>query len=404
MLNINAALGYLYFYSCIDSPARKLPLRCPTCPSSIWVEVLYKGAKTRLEWGGTKMKFYLAAHPRDHVSTKMNKKTYLWEICRAFDGVMISRGYLSKSIENAIIEQGGYRNYFRIPQNIPTICDSGAIQWKCYKEPPISPRELLDFYVRCKFETGVSLDHYSRPGKVSGEVNGEKVSVIITDKEAERRQALTIKFARETMGLLDSKRYQKLKIYGSVQGWDIQSYLNCVREYLKIGYRRVAVGGLAFVGSTDTIREVLQTIMSEVRKFNARVKKPVESVHILGVAREVLISPFMRDLRISSFDSASWHRRAWLRGSYLFYQDGKMETYDVKEYDVEKYHKNPPIPNCNCPVCKAVGIDEKGIPCPKRFGGNQRNMSRGFHNLWHFYRYFKEVLLKRTTISDSSHT
>ena len=99
------------------------------------------------------MKFYFVWTPD---GLELEKK-YLWEVFHCMDGILISRGYVTKKLEESIMRHGGIRNFLRWSGLI--IGDSGAWLYKNDDEPPYSVKELLEYYVKLKIPVGAHLDH-----------------------------------------------------------------------------------------------------------------------------------------------------------------------------------------------------------------------------------------------------
>ena len=100
------------------------------------------------------------------------------------------------------------------------------------------------------------------------------------------------------------------------QGWSPETCAESVKENIRIGYDYIALGGLARAQSREIIN-----IMQEVRPH----LQPSTRLHLFGVARINAI-PVFRHLGITSFDSASPLRRAWL-GSGANYHTSSSKMY-----------------------------------------------------------------------------
>jgi tRNA-guanine family transglycosylase len=340
--------------------------------------------------------FIYAFTPRDYVLIG-GKRTYLWELAQPFDGLILSRAYVDNKLERDVAAAGGVKKYFRIPEGVKVMSDSGAFTWRHLHRPPITPQELLEYYRKLGFDAGMHPDHISRPIKMVIKESGVKRVREITLEEARERFIISLEMAEETAKLLDSNStYKGVEIYGVVQGWSPETYAECTRELLKMGYRRIAIGGLAIASTSEAAREI-KAVMEVVKTINNQV-----IVHVLGVSRPSLI-PLMAEQGVSSFDSATWLRAAWIRGAWFYHNRNTKQllSFSVKLFDPRLgYHKDPPLPPCNCPVCKAVGVDEEGIVWTRRYYGNQRNMSRGFHNLYAFYEWFTEARVRVFDLDD----
>ena len=343
-----------------------------------------------------------------------------------YDGLLVSRAVAEKSKKKKErINALGVHRFLRVPRQYPIMGDCGAFDYIMQERPPYTTEDVLDYYTRLDFDLGVSVDH---------------LIVSATEAQKQFRYDLTIHNAED---FLKQHRQAGLKWepIGAVQGWDAESYASAAEQYVKMGYRYLALGGLVRSNS----REILQV----VRKVREKVPMNVR-IHLLGVARLDALNTFA-EAGIQSVDSASFLRQAWMRinQSYTSF-DGpyaalripeagksfrakhmekhpdltedkilKMEqralsavrAYGAKagslsdaleallEYDqfvtedrvdMQKAYtrtlSDRPWEKCGCAICASAGI-EVAI-----FRGNNRNRRRGFHNTYVFYRLFQQIL------------
>ena len=87
---------------------------------------------------------------------------------------------------------------------------------------------------------------------------------------------------------------------GVAQGWDAPSYADAVSALQDMGYRLVAVGGLARLHDADLL---------ECLAGADRARRPGTTFHLLGVARPSL-APVFAGLGVTSFDSSTPMRQA----------------------------------------------------------------------------------------------
>jgi len=216
-----------------------------------------------------------------------------------YDGLLMSRAVAEKSKKkNALLESLGVHRYIRVPQDFPVMGDCGAFDYIEADEPPYSTEDVLDYYTRLGFNYGVSVDH-----------------LIVPAFESARkfRYDLTIHNAEDFI-----KKHRSMGLnwepIGAVQGWDPQSYANAAAQYVKMGYRYIGLGGL--------VRCSTKEITSIVREVSKAVPKDL-NIHLFGIARPEALSQF-NSLGVTSVDSASYLRRAWLvaRDNY-FTLDGQ---------------------------------------------------------------------------------
>jgi queuine/archaeosine tRNA-ribosyltransferase len=400
------------------------------------------------------------------------------------DGILVSKSVLEQnSQKKERVQASGIHQYLRVPKNVPVLGDCGAFNYISEKDPPYETEEILNYYDTFGFNLGVSIDHLIVPGilrrnnyykmtedgwieitedefknykdapntliKKSRNRHSQQElflseNVIVEEeyldeKERQRRYELTINNAME---FIEGHRKENLSFtpIGAVQGWDPESYASAVREYEKMGYSYVALGGLVR-STTEEILAVLENIR--------RVKKASTKLHVFGVARLDAIKAFM-DFDVASVDSAGMLRQAWLSYSSNYYSPNMnhytairippsdrsvaaKKAIETGELSVEKLRSleteclsllrqfdnddlaltevldsvmayervlggsgnltkeytrilsDRPWKSCQCKLCKDVGID---IVVFRR---NNRNRRRGFHNTWVFFNKFKEL-------------
>lgn len=206
---------------------------------------------------------------------------------RNYDGILVSRTIFDKSKkkkERILAE--GIRCYIRFEGSI--MGDCGAFGYIGEEEPPYKTEDILTYYDKVGFDYGVSIDHlivgnFAKPGI------------------REKRYELTRNNAKEFFKKHQAGNYEFIPI-GAVQGWDAPSYASAVKEYIEIGYKHIALGGLARARTPEII-EILHEI--------SPLLTPETKLHLFGVGRLNAI-PIFRHLGVTSFDSASPLRKAWL--------------------------------------------------------------------------------------------
>lgn len=243
-------------------------------------------------------------------SRKDRKEVYAHEILAPempYDGMLLSLAHLLK---NKGVLKGeslnGRRRYtirdrLRLPENFVIMGDCGAFSYVSEKEPPLTPAQAARLYDRLGFDWGTSVDHLIFPDRTA---TPRKQQTFINYRlELTRNNAL--KF-------IDVVKNGDLKIIpvGSIQGVEPKHYGDSFDMYLDAGYEHVAVGSLV-PKHDDEIFNILDDINTR-RSKRSRPQKARIHIHLFGILRPKLL-PFLSSLGVTSFDSASYLRKAWLR-------------------------------------------------------------------------------------------
>ncbi|MDY6785794.1 MAG: tRNA-guanine transglycosylase DpdA [Cyanobacteriota bacterium] len=206
-----------------------------------------------------------------------------------YDGILVSKVVVDKSpTKKKRLYEWGIHKYLRLLPSVKIMGDCGAFGYISEDVPPYNTDEILEYYDRLGFNYGVSIDHLI-------------VGKFAQPKIRRKRYNITLKNAEEFIKKYQRKDYS-FKPIGVVQGWDSKSYARAVKATLEMGYNYIAIGGIARAKTTEII-EILETIQPYL-KSNIRL-------HLLGVGR-IPATPIFRQLGVTSFDSASALRSAWL--------------------------------------------------------------------------------------------
>ena len=398
------------------------------------------------------------------------------------DGILVSKSVLEqKTHQRELAKKIGIHKYLRLPRNVPVLGDCGAFSYITEYQPPYVTKEIVEYYNNMDFDYGVSIDHLIVPAvlqkynyytfregkwiKISEKTFDELVilganvlpskksvkqfslfnsdeiilvkEVEIDIQERDRRYELTLRNGINFIEIYKQKSFNYIPI-GAVQGWSPQSYADMVKEYQKVGYNYVALGGL--------VRSKSEEIFNVIEKVN-EIRKRSTKLHIFGVARSNSIKEFMK-LNVNSIDNAGVLRQAWLsstdnyyspdfkhysalrvpisseKKSKLLVQSGKITEEQLKEFEkktldalyqydrdeisletvhkilldynkifsladsiIDNYYrtlKELPWKKCTCKLCRELGINII------IFRGNNRNRRRGFHNTWVYYNWLKK--------------
>ena len=366
----------------------------------------------------------------------------------AYDGLLVSKGIVEgvggtsrfSLAQRHRLCRVGAREFYRLQsipgRSLPVMGDCGAFTYVREEVPPYSVEEVLEFYVQCRVDYGISVDHvilayqsvWDRPDRTAE----------IPDA-IRRRQAVTLELADRFLALHRRERLP-FEPVGVAQGWSPGSYASAVSDLQSMGYEYIALGGVVPL-KTYEILGCLEAIAS--------VRKPQTKLHLLGVTRVAQVTAFAAR-GVASFDSTSPLRQAFkddtdnywtLDGAYtairipqvegnpqlrLDIRAGKISQTEARRLErrcldllrsfdlgqesldnalgaIQEYEallgvarsrggqyratlEAQPWKKCPCEVCREIGYQVV------LFRGAERNRRRGFHNVWTFYRRLQREL------------
>ena len=373
-----------------------------------------------------------------------------------YDGILISKtvvdGYGTAGSRYSLAQRqrfwrNGVRSFLRLDRSmsddragysvgaLQTMGDCGAFSYVKEKVPPVTPAEVIEFYERCGFDYGIAVDHVILGYEPKTKMPGFDGPIA----EWRERQEITLELAYDFLKQCQSGGAQFTPL-GVAQGWSPESYSRAVSELQKIGYSRIAMGGMVPL-KTVSIMECLEAI--------GVVKDPSTEFHLLGITRCEHIARF-KGFGVTSFDSTSPLRQAFKDDKDNYYTpernfqairvpqaEGNPELqarirsgelcqekvrqlekeclWGLREFDrgalsvedvlesllkYEQIHHprerretiyrdvltERPWSKCQCEICKAIGIDVIV------FRGTERNKRRGFHNLRVFFEKLQTEL------------
>jgi len=300
-----------------------------------------------------KYDFLTDIYSKQHSENSWQNDTYIWQVFESIrapiDGVLTSRTKISEnSWKDSEILRRGIHGFLRLPAHIPAMCDCGAWGYIDEEKPPFRTNELLEYYSNGRFDIGVSIDHLvvesigqeRKNSTVEGGKQTSSTTRKLTSAEKRDRWKTTIEMACEMYDLWSSneKYRSSFRIMGAIQGWDVPSYREAARQLLAKGYDYIGIGGLARsatgvpdeYGPSKTVYNVARGVCYEARRWMSEHKNRVD-VHIFGFARPQAI-PFMMKIGITSFDSASFMRSAWIGASNYFLPTGEYTAVRIPDF------------------------------------------------------------------------
>ena len=263
-----------------------------------------------------------------------------------YDGILFSLSVFQSKITLTNGKDNTYRirdatnikQYLKVPPDstIEVMGDCGAFGYVSETVPPLpfyAVKNVANLYEKLGFDYGVSVDHLVVDYIRIKTKSGNKKKRLLSIKEKKRRVKITSDNADEFLNYHKEQDF-KFKPMGVAQGYDIQSYFESVCNLVEIGYDYIALGSL--VPRTSSF------IISILKRIQPIVKE--KYVHLLGVIRPEFIVEFEK-LGVTSMDSASYLRKAWLRsGQNYLDTNGKWYTaIRVPQSDNKRLLKNAKI-------------------------------------------------------------
>ncbi|MCG3146084.1 MAG: hypothetical protein HONDAALG_03916 [Gammaproteobacteria bacterium] len=361
-----------------------------------------------------------------------------------YDGLLVSKGivdgYGNGSSRYTMAQRHrllrvGAPEFFRTdPRNLPIMGDCGAFTYVREAVPPYTVDEVMQFYVECAFDFGISVDHVILAYQPKFDEAPDAVP-----SDFRLRLEITLQLASEFLA-----RHRAIKPefepVGVAQGWSPLSYARAVQALQQMGYTYIALGGMVPLKT----KEIISCLVAI-----ADVRKPETKLHLLGVTRTDHLEAFAR-YGVASFDSTSPLRRAFKDDKDNYYTLDRTYTavrvpqvegnpqlqkriksgqvsqdrarqleksclaslkkfaagecpleqaleavvaYDnfcQPERDMREVYRevltDRPWSHCHCDVCRSIGYHVI------LFRGAERNRRRGLHNVWVFYRRLQREL------------
>lgn len=199
------------------------------------------------------------------------------------------------------------RDYLKIPpnSNLKIMGDCGAFSYVDMKEPPLpfySIENIAGIYDKLGFDYGVSVDHLALDYiLIKDTTTGKRKKLFLSKEEKENRVKITLENAKKFKNYCEAHQFNFIPI-GVAQGYDEASYVESVSDLVDMGYDHLGIGGLVQYKS-----EFILKILKEIQYLIKGMK-----LHLFGVLRTKYLKDF-EDLGVSSFDSASFLRKAWLK-------------------------------------------------------------------------------------------
>lgn len=289
--------------------------------------------------------FSIDQYSQGHKTSPYKNDVYAHQLFQEspYDGILFSLSVFQSKItltngnDNTfkIRDATNIKQYLKIPPNssLEVMGDCGAFGYVKETIPPLpfySVKNVANLYEKLGFDYGVSVDHLVVDYVLIKNKSENKKKKYLSVKEKKERVEITRKNANEFFNYHKEQGF-KFKPIGVAQGYDLNSYFMSVANIVEIGYEYIAIGSLVSKPSSF--------IISILNKIQPLIEE--KHIHLFGVIRPESIDTFQK-LGVTSIDSASFLRKAWLRsGQNYLASNGKWYTaIRVPQSDNKKLLKN----------------------------------------------------------------
>lgn len=233
-----------------------------------------------------------------------------------------------------------------------------------------------------KFTVDECLEMYQRWGK-RGDMIAAPDHIVLPDQDEDVQQyriKVTLDNAKEFIG----KCPNDLTPIACNHGIDIETRRMMTREYLNMGYKRIAIGGVAGrAGRLKTKNGYTPAAQFLLDIIKMMEEEGVPEIHVLGIGGNLAwVEEYMNHPVVKSFDSAAVYKSAFSAGHYYWVNEKKPNQL-IKYKAIREKNAPNDLPLCNCKACtimRGEGHDTR------TYGSNENNMGRAVHNVNMFLR------------------
>jgi len=246
-----------------------------------------------------------------------------------YDGILLSHATVTGDNFNSRFSQSqrfrlmreGAHNFYRFPSSTkyfdrhdyPIMGDCGSFSYVNMKQPPITPKDMVEFYSQCQFTHGVSPDHIITRKNKLWDNNKHRPADITA------RAEITFNYAKQFMELCQKENCDFQPI-GSIQFWSPNSAVKYAKLLVDCGYDYIGLGGLAG-RPTDEIIEIVSEVKSVISN-DVRL-------HVFGINRLNRLEDF-QGLDIYSFDSTSPLIKAFKDDKYNYFSESEQDYIAIR--------------------------------------------------------------------------
>ena len=236
-----------------------------------------------------------------------------------------------------------------VPQGRSMIWDCGAWSYRDKDVPDYTPAECVALYRECapRGSMVIAPDHMLIPGV-----------------DCDARRKINLAYAKDFIAICP----EDFKPMATAHGETIEERVKAAKALLKMGYRHIALGGLAAQASR---RKMAIAIVSA-----AREAVPDVHLHVLGLSSPEYARQWNL-IGVQSFDGSSHFKQAFTGGAFYTCEGAALVKHQAARPGNDEC-LGIVAPECYCRACamlREVGIDTRS------YGSNENNMGRAAHNM-----------------------
>jgi hypothetical protein len=287
---------------------------------------------------------------RDYIKRRGEKRPF-WEFLdEQPDGWLTSLTYRRKDL----------------PTGKPMIYDCGAWSYKDAEIPPVNSEQVAASYAEHAPEESMVIapDH-----------------MLIEGSDVEYRR----QWNENQANLFLNDCPSTMKAMACVHGMNLDERVAHAQWLRSIGYRYIAIGGLAARASQKSL------VVSWVRAIRNAV--PDVWLHVLGLSSPDYMRTW-REIGIESADGSSHFKQAFTGGAFFTQEGSKLSKHQAARPG-NADDLGIVAPECSCTACSI--LREEGIDT-RSYGSNEHNMGRAAHNLNMLMRAQKIAMCRKLVL------
>jgi hypothetical protein len=221
------------------------------------------------------------------------------------DGYLVSRAFKGSYLSHWGKDLDKAKEHYK-KHNLKLFGDCGAFSYVKHDVPPVTVEDVIDFYNEIGVHCGASLDHVI-PDYDSG--YDYFFGGISTPQDYQRRLEITIENGSKFLKECEAQGVDFLPI-GAVQGWSPNSYNECVDAFRKMGYKKIAIGGIAKLH----FQKILQ-LLDGIRDVIGDME-----IHLLGITQHKVLRKAKLP-NITSVDGMGPYKNSMFNRGYSYRSD-----------------------------------------------------------------------------------